>query len=312
MSHSPNYIWRTFLICCIMVIFFFSSCSEYNEISNMNSEIKRISKNRFELADSLIEDSYYINGQYFFNVPRLSNGMYLYYWDNSAYPYLQFLDNREGLAGRYDSRLPIENIKEILIYDDCFLAINEKRNAISFNNGSYELDKSDKATCNNRNLTRHIVFTPVVWNRDLIHNVAVHYLGIEDKNITAGDETNATRIISGITKIAMAGYYKGGYYEEGEVKKKILIGSNLYSYFMLDLLSGDYKWLSEDDYYKLLNLIRLNRSITFLDVSYDYLIYKDIKNLKEFNAYYERLKSPSLNEKLNCSPDSQNSQFFEN
>jgi hypothetical protein len=250
----------------------------------MNKEVRKISRDRFELDSSMIEDRYYVNGQYYFDVPRLTHGMYISYkGPNDAYPSLDFLDNREGLKDEgQDERLPIAGVKEILIYDDCFLAVNETRNAIMFNNGSYEINQTDRAECGEGAPKRHIVFNPIVWDRDFLHNLTERYIGINDHNITGNDETNGTRIISGITRIALVSYY------ENRSKRNVLIGSTLYSYFVLDLLKGDYRWLSPDEYYDLLKRMNVaHGNITFLDVSFDYLVYEETHGRKKFKAYHE-------------------------
>jgi hypothetical protein len=264
---------------CISTVF--GSVCSGDLYTYLNKELKRVSNNKYSLTFTIFRDKYYINGDKYIEVPKLSNGLYLYYTKNSQYPHLSYLDNRENNDKRYKG-LPIPFVKEIFIYDDRIVLYNESMNVIYFDNNQITkivTEEKNRDILIDKKVLQHIKIKPVIWvDNNLIQNTE-QFWGINDNEFSKKYKTEVTPKLTAITKVGIQKVY------EKNKPKYYLLGETPYSYFRFDIMNGEVEYLDEESYFKSLDLSFRHGHTYFISGPYEYLTRKKLEGLTKEEVF---------------------------
>lgn len=283
---------KSILICLVVPLLI--SCNKDTNLARIGAKLADISHGRYQLESIGCVADYYVNGQHYFNVPKIGKGMYVYYKDSkSQFPTINFVDNREGILAI--DRLPIKDVRSIHFQDEALFVISEGEayHIIMDDEGLPVVKRIRKDRFAKEHFTKNIRFLPVIWSKDFMHSYRNTFLALADtgmENYSVG----ATPRINCIKTFALYYSYKdvGG----KRVRVNYFSGETAYSYFIFNIDNGQMRYVDKDQYIENLMEAHLSKNVYLINSADYYLREHALKGLR-YEQHYE------INES-NLAPDS--------
>jgi hypothetical protein len=275
-----------FAICMCLYLW---GCTEKSPIDVMNDRLVKDSNGKYRLqyGDAGCRADYYVNGQYHLDVPKLEHGFYLYYENNETkYPILDFLDNREGRL--VVGGLPIRDVRAIAIRDKVMLIrTGDGRYFVDISSVGLPVVRRELIRGNEKvDFDRRIQFLPVRWFGE-VQNYSNDFISVADTNIE-NYQPGATPKIICIRALALTTQHQNN----GKPNSvfEYLIGETAYSYFTLNIYTGEVRYIDRTQFSETL----LSAGVSSLITSSDYYLReKKIRGLLYKQFYKDtRLKMP--------------------
>lgn len=272
------------LLPMLAALLLFVSCGQETLTDLVNSQLAEISDGKYRLEVSGCNADYYVDGGYYFDLPKLDDGLYLYYeGTKSPFPSLNFVDNRED--GLSIDGLPVRDVRNVVFRQDgLFVATGLNEYFIRINDRGLPVVSAIKNNNGKNAAGGKIEFNPVEWSGSATGNYRNSYISMADTSVKDYQAGQSPRINCIKTFALYSSYEDVG---KRRVRTHYLTGETVYSYFIFNIDSGYIRYVGKNKFFA--NLIEAHKDgrIYFVNSDDFYLRENELKGLR-YKEHYQQ------------------------